>query len=229
MPQFLTPGDFDPGSYCNQCGENWIHMLQNTDSSYTCTVCAAHHRHGPTAPSDVLTKAPGHLKRGQKRTYNPRTYVYSVLVKASGGGKHKVDNTVLSFLQDQGVKEIQDVRETMRAMGLGHKYHTFAACYASRLGGYVPVLDQHESERLLNAHDHFLRRFHEPKHDGQLPVARRHEPHTGMTLRRVAHHTGQHHLEPCFRDLRSRQRKKTESVIAAVFLDLGWPRPGTCD
>jgi len=229
MPCFLSPGDFDADSFCSNCGANWAEMVLNNDSTFTCTVCGAHHRNGPSAPSEEVREAPlRHPKRGEKATYNPRNYLYSLLVKASGGGKHKIDNAVLTCLKEEGVKEVQEVREMMRSMGLSHRYHTFAAHYAQLLGGYVPVLDQHESERLLNAHTHFLQRFNELKRDGRLPHPRKHEPHTGMTLRRIAHHNGQHYLETVFRDLKSRQRKKTEEIITAVFLDLGWGKPECC-
>lgn len=229
MPNFLSPGDFAQGSFCNQCGEDWTHMVQNPDSSYTCTVCAAHHRDGPSAPLDILTKPTPHLKRGERRTYNPRNYLYSVLVKGFGCGKHKIDNTVLQFLYEQGVKEVQDIREMMRSMGLGYKHHAFAASYAQRLGGHVPEFDRDTYTKLLDSHDHFLQRFNELKNDGRLPHSRKHEPHTGMTIRRIAHRIGLHTVEPAFRDLKSRQKKKTEEIITAVFLDLGWGHPETCD
>jgi len=229
MPRFLTPGEFDTDSFCNNCGEHWSEMVQNSDSSYTCTVCAANHWNGPTAPRDVEPDSPArHPVRGEKNTYNPRNYLYSVLVKASGGGKHKIDSSVLNSLRELGVKEVQEVREAMRGMGLGHRYHTFAAHYAQLLGGYVPVLDQHATEKLLTPHTHFLQRFREMRRDNRLPYKRKHEPHTGMTLRRIAHRTGQHHLETVFRELKSRQRIKTEETIAAVFVDLGWGRPTCC-
>jgi hypothetical protein len=204
-------------------------MIQNRDDSWTCTVCAANHWHGPTTPPSDEVQTQRHVKRGERGSYSPRNYLYIVITRACGNSNHVVDEGLLHELQLMGAKETNEVREAMRAMGLSFKYHVHAAAYASRLGGYIPHWDSQKVETLLDAHEHFLCRFHELRRDKELPVKRKHEPHTGQTLRRLAHRLGFHEYEACFRDLRPRQKEQVDDIIATVFKSLDWGTPETCN
>jgi len=124
---------------------------------------------------------------------------------------------------------IPEVRSEMLAVDARHQDVAIAPAYAHEVGVAVPAYDERDVRTLLSAMDRTLAVFYTMRNERRLPVSRRNEPHTGMTLRRVAHVCGLHSFEPAFRDLRSQCARRTEQLIGAIFHELGWPRAEPCD
>lgn len=167
--------------------------------------------------------------RPQHTNYSPLQYVHSLLVKACGytyGAE--LDLSVVNHLHYQRCSSVPEVRRAMLAIGRSHTECTLAPAYACAIGVRVPEYDHGRVRAILDRMEEFLDEFHSMRENGQLPFKRFNEPHTGTTIRRVAHMLDEHGFEPVFRDLKPKQFKTTGRIIQAVFHSLGWPYAEPC-
>ena len=174
----------------------------------------------PPAPREI---------RPHFSNYSPLEYVHTLLCRACGFTFGRPLDFYLEWhLLSRGCSSIPEVRREMLAVDARHRDLAIAPAYAHAIGIPVPEYNEHDIRTLLSGMDHALTAFYTMRDEGRLPVERTNEPHTGMTLRRVAHMCGLHEFEPAFRDLRSCARR-TERLINAIFKELGWPRAEPCD
>jgi len=174
----------------------------------------------PPAPREI---------RPHFSNYSPLEYVHTLLCRACGFTFGRPLDFYLEFhLLTRECSSIPEVRREMLAVDARHRDLAIAPAYAHAIGVPVPEYDERDIRTLLSGMDHALTAFYSMRDEDRLPVKRTNEPHTGMTLRRVAHACGLHEFEPAFRDLRS-CAKRTERLIDAIFRELGWPRVKPCD
>lgn len=175
----------------------------------------------PLAPREV---------RSQTHSYHPLEYIHLLLLKATGYTLSRELNVeILNHLTHQQCYSINDVKKAMQSINCTHHDVSIAPAYAAELGIQTPYYDSTEVVQILDKMEFFLDTFGSMKDADELPYHRKHEPHTGTTIRRVAHMLGFHHYEPAFRDLAPKQMKQTGRVIQAVFEKLGWPYAEPCD
>ena len=205
-----TPGSDGGGPTCKRTG-----VSRAGDTTVRRT-----HVDVPPAPREI---------RPHFSNYSPLEYVHTVLCRACGFTFGRPLDFYLEWhLLSRGCSSIPQVRREMLAVDARHRDLAIAPAYAHAIGIPVPEYDEGDVRTLLNGMDHALTAFYTMRDEGRLPVKRTNEPHTGMTLRRVAHACGLHGFEPAFRDLRS-CAKRTERLIDAIFHELGWPRAEPCD
>lgn len=170
----------------------------------------------PLAPREV---------RPQHTNYSPLEYIFSLLVKACGYTYGRdLNAAVVGHLTSVGCSTIADVRKSMHAIGCTSDECTVAPAYANAIGIAIPEYDAPQVKRILDTMEEFLAEFHRVK--GEL--RRKHEPHTGTTLRRVCHFLGAHEYEPAFRDLKPKQLKPTGAAIRTIFHNLNWVYEEPC-
>ena len=175
----------------------------------------------PPAPREV---------RPHFSSYSPLEYVHSLLCRACGFTFGRPLDFYLEWhLMARECSTIPEVRREMLAVDARHRDLAIAPAYAHAIGVPIPEYDEEDVRALLSGMDHALTAFYTMRDEGRLPVKRTNEPHTGMTLRRIAHVCGLHEFEPAFRDLRSSCAKRTERLIGAIFRELGWPHAEPCD